>query len=149
MPSIRDLVKELTLNTAQRLCNDASYIPSEKLDWSPMDYGKSVNSILSECVSLNLMTAAAIKRESPKDIKTEMNFQALKDHVISTAMEVCKAVDTLSDDDLDGEVPMPWGAIMPAAAAIFIPHSHMAYHDGQINYIQLLLGDTKFHWAEE
>jgi len=25
---------------------------------------------------------------------------------------------------------------------------HMSYHDGQINCIQYLLGDAKFHWAE-
>jgi len=37
---------------------------------------------------------------------------------------------------------------MPMMTAISLPAGHMMYHDGQINYIQLLLGDTKFHWIE-
>jgi uncharacterized damage-inducible protein DinB len=57
-------------------------------------------------------------------------------------------MDSLNEADLDREVTMPWGATFPIATAIFLPASHMTYHDGQINYIQTLLGDAKFHWRE-
>ena len=148
MTSLREMVKEFTLDVAQTLCKDATYIPQESLDWSPMDYGKSADRILSECAKANLMFVAAFRGESTKEVEKDLDFQALKDHVVESAQEVCKAIDSLSDSDLEVDMQMPWGAIMPAAEAIFLPASHMTYHDGQINYIQLLLGDTKFHWAE-
>jgi hypothetical protein len=73
----------------------------------------------------------------------------LKQNVMESAQIVCDAIDSLSDADLEGDIQMPWGFVMPAAVAIFLPDSHMSYHDGQLNYIQTLLGDTKFHWLEK
>ncbi|MHB0911959.1 MAG: DinB family protein [Armatimonadota bacterium] len=148
MPSIRDTAKGFTMETAQTLCKDATYIPEERLDWSPMDYGKSANAILSECAKANFQIAAAIRGGSPKEAGEGADFTALKDYVIDSAQKVCETIDSLSDSDLEADVQMPWGAIMPMSVAIFLPSSHMSYHDGQINYIQLLLGDTRFHWAE-
>lgn len=149
MPTIRDLAKTLTMQTAATLCKDASYIPEEQLDWSPMDYGKSANAILAECAASNFQMAAAISGGQAKELEKGLDFQSLKDRVIESAQAVCDAIDSLSDGDLEGETQMPWGAMFSTSEAIFLPFSHMNYHDGQINYIQLLLGDTKFHWAEE
>lgn len=148
MVSIRDLAKQYTTDISQVLCKDATYIPDEMLGWSPMDYGKSANAILSECAKVNLMLAAAFRKENPRDAEKGLDFPALKNHVLDTAQEVCEAIDSMSDADLEGDIQMPWGMIMPMTDAIFLPASHMNYHDGQINYIQTLLGDTKFHWAE-
>jgi uncharacterized damage-inducible protein DinB len=114
-----------------------------------MDYGKSVNAILAECAASNFAMAAAISGGQTRELEKELDFQSLKDKVMESAQAVCDAIDSLSDEDLEGETQMPWGAMFPTAEAIFLPASHMNYHDGQINYIQLLLGDTKFHWAEE
>ena len=149
MQSISDLAKEITMDTAQTLCKDATYIPEEKLDWSPMDYGKSANALLSECAKANFGIASVISGKKPAAPKENMDFSELKSHVIDSAKEVCKAIDSISDKDLEGGIQLPWGPVMPASRAIFLPASHMSYHDGQINYIQLLLGDTKFHWIEE
>ena len=148
MPSIVEVAKEVTMNSAKTLCSDASYIPQESLAWRPMEHGKSPIMILSEIARSNFDIAAAIKGETAKKIETE-DFDALKDHVIESAKAVCEAIDSLSDEALEGDLTMPWGGIFAAAQAILLPASHMNYHDGQVNYIQLLLGDTKFHWMGE
>ena len=148
MPSIREVAKQMTMSSAQMLCKDTTYVPSEKLNWTPMDYGKSAIAILSEISRSNYEIAAVILGGPPKKVETE-DFDALKDHVIESAQEVCKAIDSLSDQALEGDLTMPWGGIFAASQAILLPASHMNYHDGQVNYIQLLLGDTKFHWIGE
>ena len=148
MPSIRDVAKQMTMSAAQMLCKDTTYVPSEKLDWSPMDYGKSVIAILSEIARSNFEIAAVIADQLPKKVETE-DYEELKKLVMQSAEEVCKAVDLLNDEALEGEIQMPWGGMFAASEAILLPTSHMTYHDGQINYIQTLLGDAKFHWIED
>lgn len=149
MPDIREAAKIMTMYTAEMLVKDADYVPDEMLDWSPMDYGKSVLTILYECASANTLIAAAISgaQEHKKYKKTDL--ATLQKDVLESAQTVCDAIDSLSDADMEGDIQMPWGAIMPASIAIMLPDSHMSYHDGQINYIQTLLGDTKFHWLEK
>jgi uncharacterized damage-inducible protein DinB len=148
MPSIRDVAKQVTMSGAETLCKDTTYIPEEKLAWRPMEHGKSAEMILAEIARSNYEIAAAIRGQSPKEIVIG-DFVALKDCVMESAREVCKAIDSLSDADLEGTITMPWGGMFAASEAILLPANHMVYHDGQINYIQLLLGDTRFHWAGE
>lgn len=145
---IRDLAKGFTMHAAETLCKDASYIPEEKLCSCPEISGKSVIVILDEIVKGNYKIAAAFRGEDYQEKIGETDLEKLKGLVISSAEEVCKAIDSLTDEQLAGLIKMPWGQEFPGAAAIFLPSSHMNYHDGQINYIQLLLGDTKFHWLE-
>ena len=148
MPSIREVAKNVTMDSAQTLCKDTTYIPSEKLDWRPMEHGKSAIAILSEIARSNFEIAAVIAGHPPKKVETE-DYKALQGLVMESAGEVCKAIDSLSDEALEGEIQMPWGGMFAASEAILLPASHMNYHDGQINYIQLLLGDTRFHWMGE
>ncbi|HEY3298295.1 MAG TPA: DinB family protein [Armatimonadota bacterium] len=149
MPSIREIAKKQTMDAAETMCRDASFILAEKLDWRPEEHGKSVNMILSECAKANMGIAAYIRGDEPSGEVESADFASLKDCLVASAQQVCDAIDSLSDEAIEGDVKMPWGAIYPAGEAIFLPISHMTYHDGQINYIQVLLGDTKFHWAEE
>jgi len=44
-------------------------------------------------------------------------------------------------------IDLPWGAqslYSTAQTAV----SHLWYHDGQLNYVQALLGDGEVHWME-
>jgi uncharacterized damage-inducible protein DinB len=93
--------------------------------------------------------AALAKESAPAEIKPSASYTELKDFVMASAKEVCDVIDALSDEELKGEITMPWGAVYPVVEAILLPSSHMSYHDGQMNYIQLLLGDTMMHWHEE
>ena len=147
MPSVREVAKQVTMSSAQMLCKDTTYIPSEKLAWRPMEHGKSVIAILSEIAGSNHEIAAVIFGVPAKKVETD-DYEALQHAVIESAEAVCKAIDSLSDEALEGDLTMPWGGIFAAGQAILLPASHMNYHDGQVNYIQLLLGDTKFHWMD-
>lgn len=147
MSSIKEIAKNATMTVADRLCKDASYIPDEKMDWRPMEHGKSAVQIMAECASTNLVFADVLNGAAPREIPVITDPAELSSHLMESATEVCKAIDSM--DSLLDLLQMPWGASMSATEAIMLSASHMQYHDGQINYIQLLLGDSNFHWAEE
>lgn len=156
MASILDAAKNFTVENAERLIKDAGYIPEEKLAWCPIGCAKTAAQILAEVAGTNARIAAPIRGEEPgaaaeefaKRIEAASTLDELGQLVTESAGMVCRAIDALSEADLDKQVRMPWGAMFPLGEAVFLPASHMNYHDGQINYIQLLLGDDKFHWAE-
>jgi uncharacterized damage-inducible protein DinB len=57
----------------------------------------------------------------------------------------CDAVLALSEARLLEQTAMPWGERAPLAAALMQATAHMQYHEGQLNYLQLLLGDDERH----
>jgi len=153
MPSILGIAKGGTMRQAELIVKDAKYIPEERFAFCPAGCAKTAKDILAEIASGNVMLGAAIAQEGPDEEFTKRVAQAttlevLGKLVIESAEKACRVMDSLSEADLDREVTMPWGAKFRIGEAIFLPISHMTYHDGQINYIQTLLGDSKFHWAE-
>lgn len=59
-----------------------------------------------------------------------------------------EALRAASDDTLNAEVMPAWQMPAPLFIIANIAVSHLWYHDGQLNYIQALLGDDKVHWME-
>lgn len=49
-------------------------------------------------------------------------------------------------ETLSKVVTAPWGMDAPLYMIAQIAVSHIWYHDGQLNFIQSLLGDGKVHW---
>ena len=156
MASILDMAKEFTMQQVEMLLKDASYIPQVNLGYCAAGCAKTAAQILREIARANWEIAGAIKGEEPeeaaeeraKQIEDASSLDALSRLVRESANAVCGAIDSHGEADLGNMIRMPWGGMFPLGQAIFLPASHMTYHDGQINYIQLLLGDSKFHWAE-
>jgi len=158
MASIKEIAKYGTEHEAALIVKDTSYIPEEKFAFCPMGCAKTVEGILKEVAGTNARIAASLRGEDPASSASYLQFEkrvgeasgldVLGRLVIESGDLVCRAIDGIPEADLDKPVKMPWGAMFPASAAIFLPASHMSYHDGQVNYIQTLLGDAAFHWAE-
>ncbi|MBV6457723.1 MAG: hypothetical protein HONBIEJF_00840 [Fimbriimonadaceae bacterium] len=56
------------------------------------------------------------------------------------------ALNAASNETLLKPIMAPWGMESPLYSLAQIAVSHIWYHDGQLNYIQCLLGDDKVHW---
>lgn len=54
----------------------------------------------------------------------------------------------LSDEDLMRDTMAPWGQPLKVVELLAIAVTHVAYHSGQLNYLQLLNGDTAVHWLD-
>ena len=153
MPSIKEIAKSGVMHQAELLVKDTKYIPAEKSAFCPMGCAKTVRDILAEIARANVGIAAAFVGAVPDPEFADRVAQAstveeLGALVLESAQVVADTIDSLDEADLEKDAKMPWGAIFPLWQAIFLPTSHMTYHDGQINYIQTLLGDATFHWAE-
>jgi hypothetical protein len=57
-----------------------------------------------------------------------------------------EALGKADDERLGSTVTAPWGAQMPLIMIAHVASSHIWYLDAQLNYIQCLLGDDKYHW---
>jgi uncharacterized damage-inducible protein DinB len=148
MITIQKQASGLTMELAQRMVKDVGYIPSDKLQWKPTPEAKSAADILAECARANAGIAAVIRGEDPRAAGAGPSAGDLGQSVLETAKQVASAIEALKDQDLERTVTAPWGAQMPMFRFILTAAEHMSYHDGQINCIQYLLGDAKFHWAE-
>ena len=58
-----------------------------------------------------------------------------------------EALSQADDATLNKVVMAPWGLEAPLLSLAHVISSHIWYHDGQLNFIQCLLGDGKYHWS--
>jgi uncharacterized damage-inducible protein DinB len=73
------------------------------------------------------------------------------DECIETARRgtssLCTAIVSFPDGELETEIFLPFagGITMTMADVLLLHYQNMVYHNGQINYIQLMLGDADMH----
>ena len=67
-------------------------------------------------------------------------------------MQACaafgEALTGASDEALNTVITPPWKMPAPLFSLANVAVSHIWYHDGQLNYIQMLLGDGAVHWMD-
>jgi hypothetical protein len=156
MPTLQQQAIKMTKEAVNGLFATARHVPQDKRnDWKPMGEARSTVSQLTECaltpfffvsilrgekVDMTDPTMAAKRKEMEAAITTlELaESAALKNHEM-----LYSVIAELSDADLDRTVPLPWNpAGSSVADIIFFDYWNLVYHTGQINYIQLMLGDT-------
>lgn len=61
--------------------------------------------------------------------------------------DLCQALAAFPDEALEDEMRLPFGGgvVMTMADVLSMHHWNMVYHLGQINQIQLMLGDREMH----
>lgn len=144
-------------NTLKTYVKDIGHLPADKLDVCPMGKARTPIDFTVECAGFNLVVAAAICGEAgamPGSEERKAYIASLDtgEKAIGGLEEsvgkIVAGLNAASDDDLLREVTMPWGSTSLVHEAVNMATVHMAYHLGQINYIQSLYGDDKMHWAE-
>ena len=130
--------------------------PEERLDWRPDGLdgakGRSIFSMVSEIVVVNTLVARTLLGEArephkPSESMPDLVFVDSADaqaKVIASGESLAVAIRGLSDVDLEREY-LHWTGPLRGEIWLEMPYRNMAYHAGQINYIQILLGDSEFH----
>lgn len=144
----------MTKEAQGSLFRTARHVPDDKRDdWKPLGEARSVLSQLVECATVPYFFASVLAGQ-PMDMHSP-EAQAKRKEVESsiTSLESAEAVANQSHEalyaaiaattDLDAACPMPWNPDTKASDVIFFTYWNLVYHIGQINYIQLLLGDTE------
>jgi len=155
----QDTIVRITQKALDDVCRAATAVPIEKQDWVPMGEARSVlNQMQEVAVAANwfhdIIQDLRVTREPERDIDEMMNrARELKtvDECVETARkttaELCRAISTFPPEALDLEVTLPFGEGQTASMAdmLYMHAWNLTYHLGQINQIQLMLGDREMH----
>jgi hypothetical protein len=155
----QDYVIDATQQAADEAFKAARAVQAEKVDWKPLDEGRSV---LDQCRELamcpvwahdiitdkpmpewNEETMAAIKKEQ-EQWKSIDDCQAECNRRLENLFELYRTID---DERLKNTKWLPYdgGRDFTVKEMMEYPRWNFTYHLGQISYIQTLYGDRDMH----
>lgn len=155
---LQDHMIDVTKSAAEEVFRYAKAVPADKLDWKPMDTGRST---LDLCRELAMCPGWAVDIIEGKEMKWDDESVAAMQAEQSqwTTAEDCekeceRRLDGLfelfrnmPDSRLQETrwLPFDGGRDFTMAEMMDYPRWNFTYHLGQIAYIQRLYGDTEMH----
>lgn len=147
-------LRKATETGAKYIANNINAIAEDKRNEVPAGNARSPLYIVAEAASVNGMVAKMLTGETMERPSSEQTEAYLK--TFDTAEKalafltketdsLLAAIDALDESTLGDIIPTPIGERTRFGLAE-IPMWHMSYHDGQLNYIQTMLGDKEMHW---
>lgn len=152
-------IADLMLKQIETVCRTAHAVPEDKREWTPMGDARSVKAQLEELATVHIYVIPILKTgEAPlitEDQKEEIRERKERlntfDKLIEGAKEGAKltadAIREVPDSKLENVVTLHsrGGIKRTMYEMVARPYWNLCYHEGQINYIQMLLGDTEMH----
>jgi hypothetical protein len=143
-----------------RLLHLLSFVPDDKLTWTPSPTAKSSLRIVAHCALTSKFLADVITGSMPESMPSAEEFlkglheaeEAITTREGAIALvkentaELFKAIDTVNAANIDSTPNSPFGAI---AMRFWMSHGgdQMAGHAGQLEYLQTIWGDLDNHSA--
>ncbi len=133
--------------------SDIEAIPDDK--WTATFGGvtRPCSALIADTICFSRWATAAIKGQETQafsemdQLKEEFKDKSKAIAALKESNEAfTQALTTASDEKLNSMVMAPFGREIPVFIAANIVASHIWYHDGQLNYVQTLLGDDQVHW---
>ena len=87
------------------------------------------------------------KREAIRLRKSFETVEQCVEGARTATSDLCRAIAEFPEDQLESEISVPFGggSVMPMADLLMMNYWNLVYHLGQINQIQLMLGDREMH----
>lgn len=140
-----------TLWAAEALANTVKRMPKEKIEWSPLDQGRTTLSQLQECAIAPDLYLAYLDPTYNRKANSYAEAAALQSQwktveecltaLQENTAQLVEAIRNLPPERLSEVHTMPWGEQMTVQGIAGLHYWNMTYHLGQINYIQTLDGD--------
>ena len=156
--NFRELTKTRLQGSLDRYRKDLKHFTDEQFSASPGGEARSPLAITAEVGLFNHACAKIVAGADSADMSEEAMGKMIAsidtqekalDTLVSGSEALESALDNVSDDDYQGEVTAPWGQPVTKQYLAEMCCMHMDYHDGQLNIIQCMNGDTTVHWMEE
>ncbi len=152
--TVMQYVAQQTIRMAEALAHFIQTSHEDRLTWRPGAEGdaptRSILEQVGECVQVNHLFAALLRGESistPSGPRPDITFVDAADaqrQLLASAEDLSGAIRGLSEADIERIYQHPRGP-MRGENMILMGYRNMAYHAGQINFIQTLYGDMEFH----
>lgn len=122
-------------------------VPADKFDWAPGEAGTPLRGILSHCAAFPHWVISAVRSRGLPEGHQEPEVGSLAaglEQLQANSAELIAFIEALPESEAGVTVNFPWGEATVAEALGY--HSwNNTYHLGQVNYLQLMLGDMEFH----
>ncbi len=155
----QDVVIRVTESALSDFFRTVRAVPAEKLEWSPLDEGRSVLDQAQEVAQAPAFFQMLIEKRAFPEFTPEQMEKAMKQRkswkTIDECEEACRKhsdsfynlVRDYPDEDLEVMINLPWGGGMVKSIAdvMLFHYWNVLYHTGQVNYIQTLYGDKEMH----
>lgn len=154
MPTVQQQAARLTRQGWDALMRTAEFVPADKREWVPQGKARTYHDFLAECAVMADWNTAFLQtgefppqdRQAWERAKAELNtLEKIKAAGEPAIARLCEVIEAIPDAKLDESRQMPWGMSMTMADMLFTCYWNLTYHWGQVNYIQMLLGDTEMH----
>lgn len=158
--NLTELAALMTERASADLTAAALAVPAERLTWKPSEPVRStVMSQLFECAIVNTLWAAVVTGRGiaedtrPPVYQDLINAQAagrldtltpMLAALEQSTLALTASIRALPEDETGMVVPV-WHGTMPLSECCFYAYWHLAYHEGQINYLQTLYGDQSHY----
>lgn len=155
----QDQLVKLTQKALDDVCRAALAVPEDKRVWSPGGEARTVLSQMQE-IAMAPDWFSRILREGKAPemdghaarIMAEMReglgtVERCVEQAQEATSDLCARIAAFPDDRLDDELTLPFGggSVVTMADVLDLHRWNMVYHLGQINQIQLMLGDKEMH----
>ena len=147
-------LRATTKTAYDNLVNDLNALDEDKASDSLDEALRPAIKVVAECGSVNglladLVATGAATSPSPDEraayyASVTTRAGALTELEKGT-QKLYAAIAGVAPDRWGETVQTPLGSMTLLGAASFAAQ-HMMYHDGQINYLHMLHGDTEMHW---
>lgn len=157
MRYLDQLVKQ-TQKAVDDICRSAEAVPEDRVDWEPGEHARSALSQMREVATQAAWFMPIIRdRQAPGGRESIDEVMEVSDGLATISQcadlarqstaDLCQAISAFPEASLDEEVVMPFGGgiTMSMADVLGLPYWNLVYHLGQINQIQLMLGDREMH----
>ena len=155
----QDEIDRITQKALDDICRAARSIPADRAEWVPMGEARSLLNQMQEIAVaatwfFNIIQDLKVPKEPDQSIDETMararkllTVEECIDMARVTTAELCKAISTFPDEAMELEVTLPFdeGQTVIMADVLFLHAWNLSYHLGQINQIQLMLGDREMH----
>ncbi len=121
----------------------ARAVPKDKQDWKPMPTGNSAQDIVTHLAMANHFFAGLLRGSAPKETKKANSYEEALKLFEDSKADLIGAIRSVDPAQFAEKRTMPWGEERTLKDLITSPMPHMAYHWGQIAYLQTLWGDTE------
>ncbi|MDX2064159.1 MAG: hypothetical protein SFX74_00305 [Fimbriimonadaceae bacterium] len=154
----QDQLVRQTQGALDDICRAALAVPEDRWDWSPGGAARSVLSQMQEIATSAALFLPVVREGefAPLDhIRAESarareEFGSVERCIVgarSSTSELCALIAAFPDDRLDVEIVVPFGggSTWTMADVLGKHYWNLVYHHGQINQLQLILGDRAMH----
>ena len=154
MITVQQQAARMTRQAWESLMRTAEFVPDDKRNWIPQGKARTFHDFLAECVIIADWSAHFLETgqfppfdpEAYNRSRAELDtLEKIKAAGQPAVERCCAAAEAVPDEKLEESHELPWGMTMTVADLLFMTYWNITYHWGQVNYIQMLLGDTEMH----